>query len=120
MGGVRLCRIRQLFCALPTAAHPSPSSAFLPLLTRDPKQETAASVLRLYAYPDHAFLTAAFPLHRLHLHVGRLCRAGHKARRRPLASLPCPASLSPFPPPAAPRLTLASSISAPALGGKHA
>jgi DNA mismatch repair protein MSH3 len=40
--------------------------------------ETAASVCNIMAYPDHNFLTASIPTQRLHVHVRRLVRAGHK------------------------------------------
>jgi hypothetical protein len=39
----------------------------------------AAAELGLYAYPDHNFLTASFPVQRLPIHVRRLVAAGHKA-----------------------------------------
>ena len=38
----------------------------------------AAQVLGIYAYQDRAFLTAGIPVPRLHVHVRRLVRAGHK------------------------------------------
>lgn len=40
--------------------------------------QIAAAELGLYAYPDHNFLTASFPVQRLPIHVRRLVAAGHK------------------------------------------
>jgi DNA mismatch repair protein MSH3 len=40
--------------------------------------QAAAAELGLYAYPDHNFLTASFPVQRLPIHVRRLVAAGHK------------------------------------------
>jgi DNA mismatch repair protein MSH3 len=40
--------------------------------------QVAAAELGIYAYPDHNFLTASFPVQRLPIHVRRLVAAGHK------------------------------------------
>ena len=40
--------------------------------------ETAASVCRIFAYPDRNFMTASIPVPRLHAYVRRLVAAGHK------------------------------------------
>lgn len=35
-------------------------------------------MLRIFSYPDHNYLVASIPTHRLHVHVRRLVEAGHK------------------------------------------
>lgn len=40
--------------------------------------ETASRVLHIFSHPDHNFLVASIPTHRLHIHVRRLVEAGHK------------------------------------------
>lgn len=40
--------------------------------------ETAAQVCHIWAFHDHAMLTASFPVYRLALYVRRLCAAGHR------------------------------------------
>jgi hypothetical protein len=40
--------------------------------------ELAAKNLNIYAFPDHNFMTASIPIHRLHIYVRRLVKKGHK------------------------------------------
>ncbi|XP_071104806.1 DNA mismatch repair protein Msh3-like [Haliotis cracherodii] len=40
--------------------------------------EIAAKVLKIFAHPDHNFMTASIPTHRLFVHVRRLVSAGYK------------------------------------------
>lgn len=40
--------------------------------------ELAAACLNIYAFADHAFMTAGFPVHRLHVYVRRLVMKGHR------------------------------------------
>ncbi|GBG34081.1 DNA mismatch repair protein Msh3 [Hondaea fermentalgiana] len=43
----------------------------------DNDAKIAAQVLSIAVFPKRAFLTASFPVHRLHVHVRRLVEAGH-------------------------------------------
>ncbi|KAK7482631.1 hypothetical protein BaRGS_00026130 [Batillaria attramentaria] len=40
--------------------------------------EVAAKVLKIFCHPDHNFMTASIPVHRLFVHVRRLVAAGYK------------------------------------------
>ncbi|KAK9861330.1 hypothetical protein WJX84_009535 [Apatococcus fuscideae] len=43
-----------------------------------PDAETAAKECKIFAYPDHNYLTASIPVPRLHVYVRRLVQAGHQ------------------------------------------
>eukprot|EP00951_Prasinocladus_malaysianus_P027360 scaffold245147_cov43-Prasinocladus_malaysianus.AAC.1 len=45
--------------------------------------ETASAVCNIMAFPSGNFLCASIPVPRLHIHVRRLVKAGHKVRAEP-------------------------------------
>ena len=43
--------------------------------------QIAAEVLKIFCHPDHNFVTASIPVHRLFVHVRRLVAAGYKVSK---------------------------------------